>query len=219
MCKSLETILFDLRVSQRHFALVSAYKPPSVNNATFTNELSRVLDAAFLLCENVVCIGDLNSDILHPLCNNKQGQCLLDINDIYDLDSWILVQMHFKKLCDTKPNNQRKFWSTIKPYINSRKCAQNNSRIILKENDKLITDSQAVTETLNKYFTSITRTDAGMTRPIANNSCINNYIGSVPTLSLKKTNYREVKDILVNVKENKATGADLIPPLKCYASR
>ena len=82
MCKSLETILFDLRVSQRHFALVSAYKPPSVNNATFTNELSRVLDAAFLLCENVVCIGDLNSDILHPLCNNKQGQCLLDINDI-----------------------------------------------------------------------------------------------------------------------------------------
>ena len=127
------------------------------------------------------------------------------------------VQMHFKKLCDRKPNNQRKFWSTIKPYINSRKCAQNNSRIILKENDKLITDSQAVTETLNKYFTSITRTDTGMTRPIANNSCINNYIGSVPTLSLKKTNYREVKDILV--KENKATGADLIPPLKCYAIR
>ena len=84
MCKSLETILFDLHVGQHHFVLVSAYKLLSVDNATFTNELSRVLDAAFLLSKNIIYIGGVNSDILHPLCNNKQGQCLLDINDIYD---------------------------------------------------------------------------------------------------------------------------------------
>ena len=35
--------------------------------------------------------GDLNSDILHPLDNHKEGQCLLDMCDIYDLDSLINV--------------------------------------------------------------------------------------------------------------------------------
>jgi hypothetical protein len=121
------------------------------------------------------------------------------------------VQLHFKKLCDEKQNNQREFWSTVKPYINSRKSVKNNGRIILKENDKLITDSEAVLETLNKYFTSITLTGTSMARPTPDTSRITNYRGNVPTLSLKKTNHREVKVILVNIKENKATGGDLIP--------
>ena len=88
-CKQLETILLHLRIGQRQFALISAYKPPSVDNNIFTTELSKALDEAFLLSENIVCIGDLNSDLLQPLSSNKQGRCLLDICDIYDLDSLI----------------------------------------------------------------------------------------------------------------------------------
>jgi len=34
-------------------------------------------------------IGDLNCDIINPLHNNQQGKCLLDICEIYDLDSLI----------------------------------------------------------------------------------------------------------------------------------
>ena len=51
--------------------------------------------------------GDLNSDILHPLdnhkegqClqdNHKEGQCLLDMCDIYDLDSLINVPTRISK--------------------------------------------------------------------------------------------------------------------------
>ena len=88
-CKSLEAILLHLCIGKRQFALISAYKPLSVDNNTFTRYLSTLLDEEFLLCENVICIGDLNADILHPLYNNKQGKCLLDIGDIYDLDSLI----------------------------------------------------------------------------------------------------------------------------------
>ncbi|CAB4039134.1 Neuroendocrine convertase 1, partial [Paramuricea clavata] len=88
-CKQLETILLQLRIGQRQFALISAYKPPSVDNSAFTTELSMVLDEAFLLSENIVCTGDLNSDLLQPLSNNKQGKFLLDICDICDLDSLI----------------------------------------------------------------------------------------------------------------------------------
>ena len=41
--------------------------------------------------------GDLNSDILHPLDNHKEGQCLLDMCDIYDLDSLINVPTGISK--------------------------------------------------------------------------------------------------------------------------
>ena len=88
-CTHLEAPLFDLRIGQRQFALLSAYKPLSVDNNTFTNELLRVLDQATLLKEKIISIGDLNCDILHPLHYNKQGKRLLDICDVYDLDPLI----------------------------------------------------------------------------------------------------------------------------------
>ena len=37
----------------------------------------------------MICIGDLNCDLLHPVCNGKQGRELLDIWDVYDLHSII----------------------------------------------------------------------------------------------------------------------------------
>ena len=88
-CKSVESILLDLRFGQRQFAPVCAYKPPSVDNNTFKNDLSKLLDEATQLGQNLVCIGDLNCDLLHPLVNNKQGKCLLDLCDVYDLDSLV----------------------------------------------------------------------------------------------------------------------------------
>ena len=36
--------------------IISAYKPPSVDNNVFTTELSKALDEVFLLSENFVCI-------------------------------------------------------------------------------------------------------------------------------------------------------------------
>jgi len=79
---SVESLLFDLHIGQRR-----AYKPPSVNNATFRTELTTVLDQAISFCEKVICLGDLNCDIINPFMNNNQGKCLLDICDIYDLDT------------------------------------------------------------------------------------------------------------------------------------
>ena len=81
-CKSVVSILLDLHFGQRQFALVCAYKPPSVDNNIFKTHLSKLLDEATLLGQNLVCIGDLNCDLLHPLDNNKQGKCLLDLCDV-----------------------------------------------------------------------------------------------------------------------------------------
>jgi len=79
---SVESLLFDLHIGQRR-----AYKPPSVNNGTFRTELTTVLDQAISFCEKVICLGDLNCDIINPVMNNNQDKCLLDICDIYDLDT------------------------------------------------------------------------------------------------------------------------------------
>ena len=73
-CKQLDNFTY-LRIGQRQFALISAYKPPSVDNNVFTTESSKALDEVFLLIENIICIGDLNSDLLQPL--SKQTREML----------------------------------------------------------------------------------------------------------------------------------------------
>ena len=53
--------------------------------------MQTIPDKAACLFENVVVCGDLNYDLLHPLNNNIQGRCLMDIFDVYDLDSLINI--------------------------------------------------------------------------------------------------------------------------------
>ena len=87
VCKFVEAILLDLTIGQTRFALIAAYKPPSVNNVPFTSDMYSVLDKATSQRNNIICLGDLNCDISNPLDNNNKGRYLLDICDIYDLDS------------------------------------------------------------------------------------------------------------------------------------
>lgn len=47
-----------------------------------------------------------------------------------------VVQEHFRKLCEETGGEQRKFWSTIKPYLNSHKST-NDGHIVLKDNDRI----------------------------------------------------------------------------------
>ena len=47
-----------------------------------------LLDKATSQSDNIICLGDLNRDVSNPLDkNNNKGRSLLDICDIYDLDS------------------------------------------------------------------------------------------------------------------------------------
>ena len=64
-----------------------------------------------------------------------------------------MVKERFTKLCEETRGNQRKFWITISPFINSRKNV-NTGRIILKDNGKIIKEQNEVAETLNAYFTN-----------------------------------------------------------------
>ena len=46
------------------------------------------------------------------------------------------------------------FWKTIKPYL-SKKNNSSNSKIILEEENKLITDQREVTEIFNNFFANV----------------------------------------------------------------
>ena len=62
-----ENILVDFQLGQQHISVLCSYKPPSVNNNIFTDEMYTLLDAAISNQPNIICLGDLNCDILHPL--------------------------------------------------------------------------------------------------------------------------------------------------------
>ena len=68
----------------------SSVQAPSVDTVPFTSDIYNVLDKATSQSDNIICLGDLNCDISNPLDNdnnNNKGRSLLDICDIYDLDS------------------------------------------------------------------------------------------------------------------------------------
>ena len=52
-CTSLECLLFNTVIGQRRFDFISAYKPLSIDNNTFTSEMSAVLDNATSMCDNI----------------------------------------------------------------------------------------------------------------------------------------------------------------------
>ena len=51
-----EAILVDFQVGQQHISLLCGYKPPSVNNNIFTDEMYTLLDAAISNRPNIICL-------------------------------------------------------------------------------------------------------------------------------------------------------------------
>ena len=59
---------------------------------------------------------------------------------------------YFSERCDGGAKNQ-KIWKTIKPFLTSKQPSSNN--IILKEDDKIITDERDVCNILNDFFSHV----------------------------------------------------------------
>ncbi|PFX12443.1 hypothetical protein AWC38_SpisGene23600 [Stylophora pistillata] len=83
----LEAILVDIHVGQQHISLLCGYEPPSVNIKTFRSEMYTFVDVAISNRPSIICLGDLNCDILHSLDNGEEGRVWLDICDVCDLQN------------------------------------------------------------------------------------------------------------------------------------
>ena len=96
-CNEVEAIVVDIQIGQQHISLICGYKPPSVKNNTFSDEMHSLLDAAISNSLNLICLGHLNCDILHPLEDEKEGRVWMDICDIYDLQNLICEPTRISK--------------------------------------------------------------------------------------------------------------------------
>ena len=64
-------------------------------------------------------------------------------------------QKYYENLDLRKINDNKKFWSTVKPLMSNK--GPNSQKISLKEGDKLVTDDIEIANVLNKHFVSSVR--------------------------------------------------------------
>jgi hypothetical protein len=141
------------------------------------------------------------------------------------------VNVYVKNKCNAKSNNYRNgkdFWNTIKPLI-SDKGNKNNDKIILVNDNVVLTQPTAVAEIFNDYFTKIAK-NIGPDDSLSDNddvmSCILKHEGhsSIRIIkdrmallnidqrfSFQKLDFSQIKLYMSNLVSKKATGWDLLP--------
>ena len=77
----LESIVLDVSINNRKWAIVGVYRPPSMDNKIFTDLFTRGMDLISTKFDNVLTLGDLNYDCL----DRTRGGTLLDLCDILTL--------------------------------------------------------------------------------------------------------------------------------------
>ena len=66
---------------------VGVYRPPSILKHQWTRELSSIFEEISTLTETVFYAGDFNADLLNPNKPPRDGRNLLDLMEIFGLDS------------------------------------------------------------------------------------------------------------------------------------
>ncbi len=87
---------------------------------------------------------------------------------------------------------------------NTRKTFQSSNLIVLKEGNKIIKDQGQVTEILNDYYMEETQSESLTTA--VDLSSLRIKAENLPRLTLHKTNATEVREVMLGINVNKATG-------------
>ena len=91
----IETIVLDVTINKRKWAIIGAYRPPSMDNKLFTDLFTKGMDHISTKFDNILLTGDLNYDTL----DKTKGATLLDLCDIFDLSNLIKAATCFMKNC------------------------------------------------------------------------------------------------------------------------
>ena len=66
------------------------------------------------------------------------------------------ISVYFLERCGGGPRSKN-FWPTIKPFLSQKSTINDDPNIILKEDEKLISDQTIVTEKMNEFYISIAK--------------------------------------------------------------
>ena len=95
LCFPIESIVLDVVINNRKWAIIGIYRPPSMDNTLFTNLFTKGMDLITTKFDNLLVLGDLNYDLL----DRTKGSTLLDMCDIFDFKSIIKSATCFMKNC------------------------------------------------------------------------------------------------------------------------
>ena len=93
--ETIETLCYEVYISDRKWLIAWAYKPPSMSNNEFTEHFSRFADRSLIHYEHMLLFGDLNFDML----NSDKSATLNDFCDIFNLSQLVNGPNCFKKGC------------------------------------------------------------------------------------------------------------------------
>jgi hypothetical protein len=88
-----ESIVLEVTLSNRKWAILGAYKPPSMCDKVFEDDITNGVDRILIHYDNIMIIGDLNFDLLHP----NKGSTLKNICDIFDVTNLVKSATCFVK--------------------------------------------------------------------------------------------------------------------------
>ena len=91
--RPIETIVLDVLINDRKWAVIGAYRPPSVDNKLFTDIFTKGIDKISTQYDNIMVAGDLNYDCL----DSSKSKTLSDICDIFDFTNLVKTATCFMK--------------------------------------------------------------------------------------------------------------------------
>ena len=80
MSNSFDVIVIEINFRKSKWLLINAYKPPSVNNSLFCDQISRLLDFYSLTYKNIVLMGDFNMRL-----TDNNFHAFYESHDLYNL--------------------------------------------------------------------------------------------------------------------------------------
>ena len=64
--QSIESIVIESTIAGRKWAIVCAYRPPTLWNSTFSDDFTVTVDRIHVNFDNIIVVGDLNYDLTQP---------------------------------------------------------------------------------------------------------------------------------------------------------
>ena len=142
---------------------------------------------------------------------------------------------YFQKLDINYIKDNKMFWKTIKPLFSNK--GSKSTKIILVENDEIVSDDKKTGEIMNEYFVNITKDldipeimleklpdSIDITCLVQIDQIIHQYsmhpsilkineiVNPTDTFSFEKVNQSQMEKEIMNLNPKKAGGADFIPP-------
>ena len=142
---------------------------------------------------------------------------------------------YFENLNINFVDENKTFWKTVRPYFSNKNLK--NSKIVLVENNEIVTDNRKNAEIMNNYFVNITQnwnipesilgkmprnTDVECLDPIDQillNYCkqpsiltIKVFVKPTETFSFNKADEKEIEKEILELSSKQSAGADAIPP-------